>query len=239
MAKAIYQSEYITLLNNKTIYVTPLKIKYLRLFMDEFSTIKEASSDYDAMQKLAQCVAIGMQQYCPELATVEGVEDSMDLNTMYRMLELSADIKINSEKAQESAMEAMSDAKTETWDTFDLPKLESELFLLGIWKDYEDLEQSLSMPELIATLSAKRDLDYNEKKFLASIQGVDLDKASSQEQGKEDPWERIKARAAARARGEDPDTIPSADPNDITSFTGIKAQQAGFGIGMGIDYTQM
>ncbi len=95
------------------------------------------------------------------------------------------------------------------------------------------------MPELVATLAAKRDLDYNDKKFLASIQGVDLDKANREHAEEGDPWEKVKARAAARARGEDPDNAKPIDPNDITTFTGAKAQKAGFGIGMGLDYKQM
>lgn len=47
----------------------------------------------------------------------------------------------------------------------------------------------------------------------------------------------MKARAAAITRGEDPDKVTMADPNDITSFQGLKAQQAGFGIGMGLEYS--
>jgi hypothetical protein len=110
-----------------------------------------------------------------------------------------------------------------------LAELESELFLLGIWKDYEELEISLSMPELVATLSAKRDLDYQEKKFLAAIQGVDLDKDSGpKEQNK---WEEMKARVFSGGR--------TSDPNDITSLQGLNAQKAGFGIGMGLEYQNL
>jgi hypothetical protein len=63
---------------------------------------------------------------------------------------------------------------------------------LGIWKDYEELELALSMPELLATLTSKRDLDYQEKKFLAAIQGVDLDKQSGKSNA--NAWEEMKAR---------------------------------------------
>jgi hypothetical protein len=94
----------------------------------------------------------------------------------------------------------------------------------------------MSIPEVVATLSAKRDLDYNEKKFLAAMQGVNLDEQTGKKE--EDPWERLKARAAARARGEDPDNA-QPEVNDITSFKGSKAQQVGFGIGMGLDYQTM
>jgi hypothetical protein len=48
--------------------------------------------------------------------------------------------------------------------------------LLGHWKNYDELESSLSIDELMATLKASRDKDEREKKFLAAINGVDLDK---------------------------------------------------------------
>jgi hypothetical protein len=208
--------------------------------MDEFRNISKANNDLDAMYQLAKCVAITMQQYSPDLNTVDAVEDVMDLKTMYKVLELSADIKMNNDADESNVKETLSDgSKKETWDTFDLAKLEAELFLLGIWKDYEELETSLSMPELTATLTAKRELDYVEKKFLAAMQGVNLDEASGKQDNEEDPWERVKRRAEARARGEDPDKVSSVDPNDITTFTGAKAQKAGFGIGMGIEYATM
>ena len=235
MAKSIYKSENITLIDGTEIYVTPLKIKYLRMFMEEFSTLKESKDDMDAIHRIAKCVAITMNQYCPVINTTELVEDNFDVATMYRVLELAADIVINDTEAE--VKEVATTARSETWDDFDLAKLESELFLLGIWKDYEELEISLSMPELMATLVAKRELDYTEKKFLASIQGIDLEGATRSDE--EDPWERVKARAAAVSRGEDPDTATSADPNDVTSLVGTKAQQAGFGIGMGLEYTKI
>jgi len=41
----------------------------------------------------------------------------------------------------------------------------------------------------------------------------------------------MKARVAAKTSG-----VGNGDPNDITALQGIKAQQTGFGIGMGLDY---
>lgn len=240
MANTVYRSGNVELIDGRILYITPLKIKYLRQFMQEFSDISKATDDIDAMGRLAKCVAIAMKQYSPDLATVDAVEDSLDVKTMYKILELSADIQIGDSPEKATVKENLSNnQKKETWDSFDLAKLESELFLLGIWKDYEDLEMSLSMPELTATLTAKRELDYNEKKFLAAMQGVNLDEASGKDSQEDDPWEAVKRRAEARARGEDPNAAEKIDPNDILSFTGTKAQQAGFGLGMGIEYTKM
>ena len=108
----------------------------------------------------------------------------------------------------------------------DLATLEAEAFLLGIWKDYEELEKSLSLPELMSTLNAKREADYNEKKFFAAIQGVDLDSQSGKKE--EDPWEAMKARVFSNGQ--------TSDPDDILALQGHNAQKAGFGIGMGLAY---
>ena len=111
-----------------------------------------------------------------------------------------------------------------------MAKLESEVFLLGIWKDYQELETSLSMPELMSTLSVSRELDYSEKKFLAAIQGVDLDKNSGSEKGQKE-WEDMKARVFSKGQ--------TSDSNDVLSLQGVNAQKAGFGIGMGLDYENL
>ena len=83
------------------------------------------------------------------------------------------------------------------------------------------------MPELIATLEAKQKADYEDKKFLAAIQGVDLDKSSGSSQGGS-TWEEIKARAFSKGR--------TSNPDDILSLSGAAAAKAGFGIGHGLDY---
>ena len=83
------------------------------------------------------------------------------------------------------------------------------------------------MPELIATLEAKQKEDYENKKFLAAIQGVDLDKSSNSSYTGS-TWEEIKARAFSKGR--------TSDPDDILSLSGTAAAKAGFGIGHGLDY---
>lgn len=80
------------------------------------------------------------------------------------------------------------------------------------------------MPELVAILNVKRDLDYKDKKFLAAIQGVDLDKQS----GKNDAWEKMKARVFSGGKARDAD--------DVLALQGANAAKVGFGIGMGLSY---
>lgn len=224
MATKIYETAIVELVDGTELYLTPLKLKYLREFMDAFEDVKTASNDMEAIGFLAECARISMKQYCPSIKTTEDLEDRVDLPTIYKILDIAGGIKIND---PEENVKAQATESGSTWDSLDLAQLESEVFLLGIWRDYEELELSMSMPEIISTLGSKRDLDYQEKKFLAAIQGVDLDKQTK----KSDPWEEMKARVFS---GGD-----AANPNDILALQGQNASKAGFGIGMGISYEKL
>jgi hypothetical protein len=50
------------------------------------------------------------------------------------------------------------------------------VFLLGNWKNYDQLEEELSIDELLATLDAYRKQKRDERKFLAALQGIDIDR---------------------------------------------------------------
>jgi hypothetical protein len=225
MATKIYESATISLVDDTELYITPLKIKYLREFMDAFEAIDDAASNEEAMGILAECARIAMKQYYPKIKTIEDLEDNIDLPTIYTVIDIAAGIKINEEKEESVKNQAKSGG--DTWKNLDLIGLESEIFLLGIWKDFEELESSLSMPEVTAILSSKRDIDYQEKKFLAAIQGVDLDKNSK----KNNEWEQMKARVFSGGG--------TSDPNDVLALQGQTAQKAGFGIGMGLGYKKL
>jgi len=49
------------------------------------------------------------------------------------------------------------------------------VFLLGRWKNYEELEESLCFEELLATINAIREKEMRDRKFFAAIEGIDLD----------------------------------------------------------------
>jgi len=226
MPTEIYQSAVVQLIDGTELYITPLKIKFLKLFLNQFEDVKIAKNDDEAIDALAKCTVIAMRQYFPEIKTQEQLEDNIDMPTIYQILDFSAGIKIN-EKSEETVKKQATESGS-SWDELDLAELESEVFLLGIWKDYEELESSMSMPEIIATLKIKRDLDYSQKKFLAAMQGVDLDKASGK---KSNAWEDMKARVFSKGK--------ATDSNDILALQGVNATQAGFGIGLGLDYEDL
>lgn len=234
MATIVYSTKTVETVDGIQIEMSPLKIKYLREFMDAFDKMKNSKDEADSINVIAECVRITMKQYYPKLSnSIEDIEDNFDLPTIYAISDFAAGIKVKEDsedsiKAQaEKALKTKADKEGVTWQSLDLAKLESEIFLLGIYKDYDELEKSLSMPELMSTLEVMRDLDYQEKKFLAAMQGVDLDKESGKDKGQKE-WEDMKARVFSGGQ--------SSDAKDVLSLQGPKAKQLGFGIGLGLDY---
>lgn len=89
------------------------------------------------------------------------------------------------------------------------------------------------MAELVAILDAMRKHEYNERKFAAAMQGVDLDKQTGRrpketEQKKASTFEDIQARVITGGRAQ--------DANDILSLQGHLGARAGFQIGKDMDY---
>lgn len=233
MATRVYDITTIHTIDGEEIEASPLKIKYLRQFMDAFVEIKNAKDEDSQLLVLCQCCAIAMKQYKPEIATVAGIEDNFDVKTIYKIMDAAGGIKM--ENTPEKEIEAgepplkakdIPPGEKGSWDSLKLAQLEAEVFTLGIWKDFDDLERSLSMQELTAILEEKREQDYQHKKFLAAMQGVDLDAQTGK--ANSNAWEDLKARVVSKGK--------ARDGNDILALQGVNAQKAGFGIGMGLDY---
>lgn len=70
--------------------------------------------------------------------------------------------------------------------------------LLGNWRNFEELEDSLSYPEVEAMVKAKREVEHRHLKWQAALQGIDIDKNKTAE---DDPVERIKRRIRAKQQG--------------------------------------
>ena len=225
MPTEIYRLDYVYTMDMMEIELSPLKIKYLKELMNRFETIKVSETDEEAISVMVECVRIAMQQYYPEFSnSIDDIEDNFDLVSIYKILDAAAGIKINDE---ESVLEQAKEGQSEsTWDNFDLAKLETEVFLLGIWKNYDELEKSISIPEITAILNSRRELNFEERKFLAALQGVDLD--GQQQEDPQKKWEDMKARVFSNGA--------TSDSNDIIALQGMNAQKAGFGIGMGLSY---
>jgi hypothetical protein len=79
------------------------------------------------------------------------------------------------------------------------------------------------MPELIQTFSSMQKTETEKRKFLASIQGIELD-GGEQEESKS--FEDVRRKALGI----------TADASDVVSLQGQFASEAGFGIGAGLGY---
>jgi hypothetical protein len=108
-----------------------------------------------------------------------------------------------------------------------------EVFLLGHWKDYDELESSLSMPELAATLKAIYESERRRQKFMAALQGVDLDESIDEDIDAEidriPTIEEIQARAVSRLTGDD--SAAGAMRNGLTPDMGVN-----YSISEGIEF---
>ena len=71
------------------------------------------------------------------------------------------------------------------------------------------MESSISLPELYAILGARRDDKHSDRKFAASMKGIDLDGAGSSNE--ESDFERVKREAQAELAGVSPESVEFGD----------------------------
>lgn len=222
MAVRIYDVNKIYDIFGNEYEISPLKIKYMHEFMDKFDLVHLAKDNEESIDILIECAVIAMKQFAPEkFKTIEELSNNFDIKTLYKIIEYAADIKVANNDEKQSSTKS---SEGSTWATTDISKLEAEAFLSGIWKNFDELESSISMPELLLIISTKRELDYDAKKFNAALQGVNLDEQT----GQRNAWEDLKARVFSKGQ--------TSDSNDILSLQGQNAQTAGFGIGLGLEY---
>jgi hypothetical protein len=81
------------------------------------------------------------------------------------------------------------------------------------------------MPELIQTLKSMQERDMSQRKFTASLKGINLDEAI---QDSSSTFDEIERRALGIETSSD----------DVVSLQGKFASQEGFGIGAGLGYVK-
>jgi hypothetical protein len=100
MATTTYESQELTLMDGTKIAVRPLKISLLRPFMSKFEKVAEvADNNEKSMTLLIECVEIAMKQFKPELASVEKLEEVLDLPTVYKIIEAASGVKLQDANA--------------------------------------------------------------------------------------------------------------------------------------------
>lgn len=93
MATKVYETLELELQDGTVVTVKPLNLKNLRAVMKEWQKAQDVESEDEFLDVLIRCTSIAMGQLAPEKA--ESVEEDLDLQTMYKILEIAADIKLN------------------------------------------------------------------------------------------------------------------------------------------------
>lgn len=78
-----------------------------------------------------------------------------------------------------------------------MAELEAEAMLLGIWKNFTELEENMNLDELNLLLKAHHRQERDRQRFAAALKGVKIDNDADER------FEAVKKRAAARLRGEE------------------------------------
>ena len=71
MATKIYESGIVKLLDDREVEIKPLKIIYLRQFMDLFEFVRASRNDDEAIMYLTHCALVAMKQFAPDIETLE------------------------------------------------------------------------------------------------------------------------------------------------------------------------
>lgn len=81
--------------------------------------------------------------------------------------------------------------------------MEGEALLLGIWKNVADLEECLNLKELELIVSTRREEQDRQARWLAAVNGINLD--ATEQESPEDIVERMKRKAEAMREGKTED----------------------------------
>lgn len=96
MATKVYESVELELLDGTIVNIKPLNLKNLRELMKEWQKAQEAKDEDDFLNTLINCTQIAFKQYNTELAEDrDALENALDIQTMYKILEVAAEIKLN------------------------------------------------------------------------------------------------------------------------------------------------
>lgn len=92
--------------------------------------------------------------------------------------------------------------------------------LSGMFKTFEELEESLTVEELHKMIEAIHEKEFRGWKFQAGLKGIDLDAEVRKEKGSS--FDKIKERAQARLAGATEENIEEATEEMKLADFGIK-----------------
>ena len=96
MATTVYDVEEIQLQSGDKVQLKPLTIKELRKFMAVIQKTAEAKTEDETLTILIEACGIALEKQLPELvADQDKLEDSLDVPTINRILEVCGGIKMD------------------------------------------------------------------------------------------------------------------------------------------------
>lgn len=117
MATTVYTTEEITLQDGKSVTLKPLNIKGLRKFMAKMNEFAEVKDEEQGLEILLDAAAICLMKERPDFwdkhkndgagGYSEDAEDTLDMPTVYRILDVCGGVKLNDPNLIAAATEAL------------------------------------------------------------------------------------------------------------------------------------
>jgi len=113
MAKTVYSEEAIALQSGEEVILKPLPIKQLKKFNAKLNELraewlKENGDEDAAMDILTDLAGICIEKQHPDIvADRDRLEESLDLQTIYKLLDACGGLKLNDPNQQAAALAAM------------------------------------------------------------------------------------------------------------------------------------
>jgi phosphohistidine swiveling domain-containing protein len=96
LATTVYDVEEIQLQNGAKVTLKPLTIKELRKFMEAIKKTAEVQSEEETLTILIDACAVALEKQLPDLVKDrDALEDSLDVPTINRILEVCGGIKMD------------------------------------------------------------------------------------------------------------------------------------------------
>jgi hypothetical protein len=85
--------------DGNTIECKPLKIKWLREFMAAVTKLEDVADDnIKSLDVMVECCLIAFKQYAPDKYTADDLEEKLDMNDIYAIIEGASGIKLDPTK---------------------------------------------------------------------------------------------------------------------------------------------
>jgi hypothetical protein len=112
LATTVYTVEEIELQNGKSYSFRPFNLKLQRKFMNIFTNLEPPKTEDESTDQMLALATICMESVDKELAAdSDAMEEALDQPTIYKLIEICAQIKLNDPNLLAAAAQAMAAAE--------------------------------------------------------------------------------------------------------------------------------